>query len=144
MRASLVLVVSFVVCVSAADDSRPQGGDHPAIARYLHRAEKATVYGVVMDAQGQVVAGAEVFAFGYQRQSCPFPKVPSLELGRGITDRKGAFSFESGTMADSRHQLCVIAHGHGTKFVDIDCDGKVLDVGAAHKWGSVKKRVSFR
>ncbi len=130
MRASLVFVLSFVVCVSAfADESPPPGGDHPAIARYRHRVEKETVNGVVVDAQGQVVAGADVFAFGYQRQSCPFPKVPSLELGRGTTDRTGAFSFKSGTMADTSHQLCVIAHGYGTKFVDIDPDGKLLDVG---------------
>lgn len=130
MRAFLSLVLGFAVCDSAsADDSPPKGGDHPAIARYRHRTEKATVSGTVTDARGLTVAGADVFVFGYQRQTCPFPKVPSLEQGRGTTDRKGSFSFTSGTMADSRHQLCVIAPGHGTKFVDIDHDGEVLDVG---------------
>jgi len=130
MRAFLVIVIGFMTTVSVfAEDTPPVGGDHPAIARYRYREQKATVSGVVTDAQGQAVAGAKVYVFGYQRQSCPFPKVPSLELGRGTTDRVGAFSFESGTMADTNHQICVIAKGHGTKFVSIDPDRKTVDIG---------------
>ena len=112
-----------------AADSLPQGGNNPAVARYKHRPEQLAVSGVVTDAQGQPVAGARLFVCGFQRQNNPFPKVPSLELGRGTTDRNGAFSLESRTMADARHQLCVIAPGRGTKFVDIDPDAKTLDVG---------------
>ena len=109
----------------------PEGGDHPAVARYKQRPEKLAVSGVVADAQGRPVPGAVVFVFGFQRQSNPFPKVPSLELARNVADARGAFSFETRTMADTRHQLCVIAPGHGTKFVDIDPDAKTLDVGKA-------------
>jgi len=104
-------------------------GDREWLFGCLHQASRLRSSGVVTDAQGQAVAGAKVYVFGYQRQNCPFPKVPSLELGRGTTDRVGAFSFESGTMADTNHQICVIAKGHGTKFCSFDPDRKTVDIG---------------
>lgn len=82
MRASLVLVLSFAVCAPAfADESPPAGGDHPAVAHYRHRAERATVNGIATDARGQVLAGVDVFAFGFQRQACPSPQVPAWNWG---------------------------------------------------------------
>jgi hypothetical protein len=131
MRALLVAFVAHLLIGAPllADDPLPQGGDHPAVARYRHRPHKVAVTGVVTDAKGRPIPNAAVYAYGRQRQNCPFPTVPSLELGKGTTDPKGAFAFDTCTMADTRHQLCVVAPGHGTKFVDFDPDGKAADVG---------------
>lgn len=130
MRAFLVLVLGLAAGGPAvAADPPPEGGDHPAVARDRHRPEKVTVSGTVTDAQGRAVAGADVFVFGDQRQNCSFPRVPCLELGRGVTDREGAFRFESGTMADTSHQFCVVAPGHGATFVEFDADRKAADLG---------------
>jgi hypothetical protein len=129
MRASLAIVCCLVGWVSIHAEELPQGGDHPAVARYRHRAEKSTVSGAIVDGKGQAVAGATVYCFGYQRQMCPFPKVPCLELGRTTTDGSGKFTLNTSTMADTKHQLCVIAKGHGAAFVDVDLDNKTVDTG---------------
>jgi hypothetical protein len=123
MKEFLIFGLSFFISgLAIAEDSLPKGGDHPAVARYRHRADKVTVRGIVKNESGQTVENAQVFVFGMQRQFCPFPKVPSLELGRGSTDRAGVFSIKSNTMSDTNHQVCVIAPGYGTKFVDFDID----------------------
>ena len=131
LRAVFVLKLSFAVCISAfAEDPLPYNVDHPAVARYHHRSHKVVVSGDVTDTQGQAVANAKVFAFGYpQLVFHPYPTIPSLELGRSTTDRTGAFSFKSGTLADTSHFLCVIAPGHGTKFVEFNPDRDAVNVG---------------
>lgn len=131
MTTFVILSIGLILSgLSKAEDSLPKGGDHPAVARYRHHADKVTVSGVVTNESGQTVKDAQVFVFGIQRQFCPFPKVPSLELGRGSTDRAGVFAIQSNTMSDTSHQVCVIAPGYGTTFVDFDTDSKAINTGS--------------
>lgn len=117
MKLALACMLLALSGRSLASAQSPFQSASPEIARYSHLPDTVSIEGVVITHDGAPVNGADIYVFGRQTQVCPFPRLPTLELGRGKTEQSGQFVLTCGTMSDTSFEICVIAPGHAAKFV---------------------------